>query len=215
LLVPGPTFKASLGHRQARQQLSPFFCVDGALMRQGRLETAPRFLKCGGLESALAGHRQVTDQSPAVGKRTCLDKMVSDLPGALLKHRRRAAIEAYNQALAEYRYTVLVAFQNVADSLHAIESDADALKADAIAERSASESFTLARDQYQAGYIPYLSLLVAENSYQQTIISLVQAEASRYADTAALFQALGDGWWKRSDVVASDVARQDSRSLIP
>ena len=135
--------------------------------------------------------------------------------GGTLLHLRRAAIEAYNQALAEYRYTVLVAFQNVADSLHAIETDADALKADAIAERSASESFKLARDQYQAGYIPYLSLLVAENSYQQTIISLVQAEASRYADTAALFQALGGGWWKRSDVAPSEVARDDPRSLIP
>src|SRR5216683_1921131 len=135
--------------------------------------------------------------------------------GGTLMHRKRAAIEAYNQALAEYRYTVLIAFQNVADSLHALESDADAVKAEAIAERSASESFRLARDQYQAGYIPYLSLLVAENSYQQTIISLVQAEASRYADTAALFQALGGGWWNRSDVIASDVARQDPRSLIP
>jgi NodT family efflux transporter outer membrane factor (OMF) lipoprotein len=135
--------------------------------------------------------------------------------GGTLKHRRRAAIDAYNQTLEEYRYTVLIAFQNVADSLHALETDADALKADAIAEHSASESFKLARDQYQAGYIPYLSLLVAENSYQQTIISLVQAEASRYADTAALFQALGGGWWKRSDVVASDVARSDPRSLIP
>jgi NodT family efflux transporter outer membrane factor (OMF) lipoprotein len=135
--------------------------------------------------------------------------------GGTLKHRRRAAIEAYNQALAEYRYTVLVAFQNVADSLHAIETDADALKADAIAERSAAESFRLARDQYQAGYIPYLSLLVAENSYQQTIISLVQAEAGRFADTAALFQALGGGWWNRSDVVASDASPKDPRSLIP
>jgi NodT family efflux transporter outer membrane factor (OMF) lipoprotein len=135
--------------------------------------------------------------------------------GGTLMHRRRAAIEAYNQTLAEYRYTVMIAFENVADSLHALESDADALKAEAIAERSASESVSLAREQYQAGYIPYLSLLVAENSYQQTIISLVQAEARRYADTAALFQALGGGWWNRSDVIASDVARQDPRSLIP
>jgi NodT family efflux transporter outer membrane factor (OMF) lipoprotein len=135
--------------------------------------------------------------------------------GGILMHRRRAAIEAYNQVLAEYRYTVLVAFQNVADALHALESDADALKAEAIAERSASESYGLARDQYQAGYIPYLSLLVAENSYQQTIISLVQAEASRYADTAALFQALGGGWWNRSDFIASEVSSQDPRSLKP
>lgn len=135
--------------------------------------------------------------------------------GGTLLHRRRAAIEAYNQALAEYRYTVLTACQNVADSLHALEIDADALKADAIAERSASESYKLARDQYQAGYIPYLSLLVAENSYQQTIINLVQAEASRYADTAAMFQSLGGGWWNRSDVIASDNSREEPRSLIP
>jgi NodT family efflux transporter outer membrane factor (OMF) lipoprotein len=135
--------------------------------------------------------------------------------GGTLLHRRRAAIEAYNQALAEYRYTVLIAFQNVADSLHALETDADALKEEAVAEGSASESFKLARDQYQAGYIPYLSLLVAENSYQQTIVSLVQAEASRYVDTAALFQALGGGWWKRADVVRSDVASQDPGSHIP
>jgi NodT family efflux transporter outer membrane factor (OMF) lipoprotein len=135
--------------------------------------------------------------------------------GGTLLHRRRAAIEAYNQALAEYRYTVLLAFQNVADALHALESDADAVKSDAIAERSAAESFRLARDQYQAGYIPYLSMLVTENSYQETIISLVQAEASRYADSAALFEALGGGWWHRSDVIASDVSRQDPRSLIP
>jgi NodT family efflux transporter outer membrane factor (OMF) lipoprotein len=135
--------------------------------------------------------------------------------GGTLLHRRRAAIEAYNQVLAEYRYTVLVAFQNVADALHAIESDADALKAEAIAERSAAESFRLARDQYQAGYIPYLSLLVAQNFYQQTIISLVQAKANRYADTAALFQALGGGWWNRSDVIASDGTHQDPRRLTP
>jgi NodT family efflux transporter outer membrane factor (OMF) lipoprotein len=134
--------------------------------------------------------------------------------GGTLLHRRRAAIEAFNQALAEYRYTVLIAFQNVADALHVLENDADALNANAIAERSAAESLRLASDQYRAGYIPYLSLLVAENSYQQTMVTLVQAEASRYADTAALFEALGGGWWNRSDAIASGVSH-DPRSLIP
>jgi NodT family efflux transporter outer membrane factor (OMF) lipoprotein len=135
--------------------------------------------------------------------------------GGTLRHRRRAAIAAYDQALAQYRYTVLVAFQNVADSLHALQSDADFVKAQAAAERSAAESFGVAREQYQAGYIAYPSLLATEYAYQQTIISLVQGEASRYADTAALFQALGGGWWNRSDAIASDLARQDPRSLIP
>jgi len=111
---------------------------------------------------------------------------------ATLLHRRRAAIAAYDQALAAYRYTVLVAFQNVADSLRALQSDADYVKAQAAAERSASESYRVAREQYQAGYIAYPSLLAAEYAYQQTLLALVQAEASRYTDTAALFKP-----WRR------------------
>jgi NodT family efflux transporter outer membrane factor (OMF) lipoprotein len=124
--------------------------------------------------------------------------------GGTLLHRRRAAIAAYDQALAEYRYTVLVAFQNVADSLRALQSDADLVKAQAAAEHSAAESFRVAREQYQAGYIAYPSLLAAEYAYQQTLLALVQAEASRYTDTAALFQALGGGWWNRSDVIPTN-----------
>jgi outer membrane protein TolC len=97
-----------------------------------------------------------------------------------------------------------VAFQNVADSLRALESDADYLKAQRAAEHSASESYRVAREQYQAGYIAYPSLLAAQYAYQQTLLTLVQAEASRYADTAALFQALGGGWWNRSDVISAN-----------
>jgi NodT family efflux transporter outer membrane factor (OMF) lipoprotein len=120
--------------------------------------------------------------------------------GGTLLHRRRAAIAGYDQALTEYRYTVLVAFQNVADALHALQFDAATVRADAIAERSAERNLSVARTQYDGGYIPYLSLLSAENYYQQTLLTLIQAQAMRYADTAALFQALGGGWWNRSDV---------------
>jgi NodT family efflux transporter outer membrane factor (OMF) lipoprotein len=132
--------------------------------------------------------------------------------GGTLLHRRRAAIAAYDQALAEYRYTVLVAFQNVADSLRALQADADFVKAQAAAEHSALQSFRVASEQYQAGYIAYTSLLTAEYAYQQALLTLVQAEASRYADTAALFQALGGGWWNRSDVVPTN--RDDVTSAI-
>jgi outer membrane protein TolC len=58
----------------------------------------------------------------------------------------------------------------------------------------------LARKQFQAGYVNYLALLNAEQSYQQAVINLVQSQANRYADTAALFQALGGGWWNRPDI---------------
>jgi NodT family efflux transporter outer membrane factor (OMF) lipoprotein len=120
-----------------------------------------------------------------------------------LRHRERAAQAAFTQAAEQYRSTVLTAFQNVADTLHALQQDADALKAAADAKHAANRTLDLARKQYQSGYVGYLALLSAELAYQQAVINLVQAQANRYADTAALFQALGGGWWNRPDVPKS------------
>ncbi len=122
--------------------------------------------------------------------------------GGTLLHRQRAAEAAYDQAAAQYRSVVLTAFQNVADTLHAIQSDADALKAAVAAERAAAKSLAIAQKQLELGDISYLALLNAEQTYQQAVVNLVQAIANRYADTVALFQALGGGWWNRSDVAA-------------
>jgi NodT family efflux transporter outer membrane factor (OMF) lipoprotein len=119
--------------------------------------------------------------------------------GGTLLHRQRAAEAAYDQAAAQYRSVVLTAFQNVADTLHAIQSDADALKASVAAERAADKSLSIAHSQLELGNISYLALLNAEQTYQQAMINLVQALANRYADTAALFQALGGGWWNGPD----------------
>ena len=118
--------------------------------------------------------------------------------GTLL-HKKRAADAAFDQAAAMYRSTVITAFQNVADSLHALQSDADTLKAAYAAERAAFKSLEIARRQLQLGAIGYLGLLTAENTYNTALLALVQAQAARYADTAALFQALGGGWWNRTD----------------
>ena len=123
--------------------------------------------------------------------------------GGTLLHRERAARAAYTQAAEQYRSTVLTAFQNVADTLNALQQDADALKAAAAAKDASSVTLDLARKQYQSGYVSYLALLSAEQAYLQAVINLVQAQANRYADTAALFQALGGGWWNRSDVPKS------------
>ncbi|MGC2234308.1 MAG: efflux transporter outer membrane subunit, partial [Candidatus Acidiferrum sp.] len=120
--------------------------------------------------------------------------------GGTLLHRERAARAAYTQAAEQYRSTVLTAFQNVADTLNALQQDADALKAAAAAKDAAAVTLDLARKQFQAGYVNYLAVLNAEQSYQQAMINLVQAQANRYADTAALFQALGGGWWNRPDI---------------
>jgi len=118
--------------------------------------------------------------------------------GTLL-HKKRAADAAFDQAAAMYRSTVITALQNVADALHAVQSDADTLKAAAAAERAAFKSLEIARRQLQLGAISYLGLLTAENTYDIALLALVQARAARYADTAALFQALGGGWWNRED----------------
>ncbi len=120
--------------------------------------------------------------------------------GGTLLHQERAARAAYVQAAEQYRGTVLTAFQNVADTLAAVEQDAEGLKAAASAADAAKVTLDLSERQWRDGYASYLSLLSAEQAYQQARISLVQAQANRYADTAALFQALGGGWWRRSDL---------------
>jgi NodT family efflux transporter outer membrane factor (OMF) lipoprotein len=120
--------------------------------------------------------------------------------GGTLLHRERAARAGYTQAAEQYRSTVLTAFQNVADTLNALQEDAEALKTASAAKDAAAVTLDLATKQYQTGYVNYLALLSAEQSYQQALINLVQAQANRYADTAALFQALGGGWWNRQDL---------------
>ena len=95
---------------------------------------------------------------------------------------------------------MITAFQNVADSLRAIQADAVALQKAAASEKAAAKSLEISRHRLELGDINYISLLNAQQTYQQALVSLVQARAARYADTVALFQALGGGWWNRSDV---------------
>jgi NodT family efflux transporter outer membrane factor (OMF) lipoprotein len=125
--------------------------------------------------------------------------------GSLL-HKQRAAEAAFDQTAAQYRSTVIAALQNVADALRALQADADALKAAAAAQQAAAASLNITRRQLQLGAVNYLALLTAESAYQQALIGVVQAQASRFADTAALFQALGGGWWNRIDLGPSKTA---------
>lgn len=117
--------------------------------------------------------------------------------GFALLHRKRAAEAVLEQAAAQYRATVLGAFQNVADTLAAIEYDARGLRAAAVAESATAESLAIARRQLELGDISYLGLLTSELAYHQAVIARIQAQAGRYSDTTALFQALGGGWWNR------------------
>jgi NodT family efflux transporter outer membrane factor (OMF) lipoprotein len=124
--------------------------------------------------------------------------------------RRRAAEAAFEQVGAQYRSTVITAFQNVADALSALKVDAESLKAAVAAERAAKRTLDITLKQQEFGAVNYLALLSAQQAYQQTLVVRVQAQASRLADTAALFQALGGGWWNRP-VPAPTTARSGDR----
>jgi NodT family efflux transporter outer membrane factor (OMF) lipoprotein len=116
--------------------------------------------------------------------------------GALV-HKRRAADAALDEAAAQYRAAVILACQNVADTLRALQADADALKASADATQAAKATFDLAQRQRALGTISLVAVLNAEQSYLAAELALVQAQANRYSDTAGLFQSLGGGWWNR------------------
>jgi NodT family efflux transporter outer membrane factor (OMF) lipoprotein len=120
--------------------------------------------------------------------------------GGTLLHKQRQAVAAARQAADTYRNTVITAFQNVADVLTALSGDARALQANQRAERAAARSLGLARMQYGAGGVAYLTVLTAQTQYQNAVIGLIKAEAARYTDTVALFAALGGGWWNRDDL---------------
>jgi NodT family efflux transporter outer membrane factor (OMF) lipoprotein len=114
--------------------------------------------------------------------------------GGTLRAKSRAAQQGLTQAAAQYRGVVMAALQDVADALHVIQSDAQALKAAATATQAATRMGELARKQYEAGGVDFQTLLVAQQNEQLAIINLVQAQTNRLGDTAALFQALGGGW---------------------
>ena len=126
--------------------------------------------------------------------------------GGALNAQRRAAIAAFDAAAAQYRSTLLVAFQNVADALRALQFDADTLKTQAEAEAIARQSLDLSNQQFRLGALNYVQLLTAQQAVLQTRTALVQAQAARYADTAALFQALGGGWWNRGALADATLA---------
>ncbi len=119
--------------------------------------------------------------------------------GGTLFHQLQGAKDTYQAAAWTYRGTVIGAVQNVADTLRALQTDADALRAATDFERAAKTSLDLANQQMQTGNANVLLLLNAQQAYLQATIQVVQARAARLSDTAALFQALGGGWWNREE----------------
>jgi NodT family efflux transporter outer membrane factor (OMF) lipoprotein len=123
--------------------------------------------------------------------------------GGQLSRQRQAALYGFEVAEAQYRSTVLAAFANVADVLNALRFDAEVLRAQEVAADTAAQSLEITTERFRAGAIAYLPLLDAQRTYQQARISLAQSQGARFADTVALFQALGGGWWNRPEIVTA------------
>jgi NodT family efflux transporter outer membrane factor (OMF) lipoprotein len=127
--------------------------------------------------------------------------------GGTLWYQRKAAIEVYQASASDYRQVVVSAFQQVADSLRAVEHDAETLKAQAAALAAADQALRLVQTNYQAGLVNYLQVLTADNQYQQAKLSYIQAQALRLQDSAALFVALGRGWWNTEAKTGKDLSK--------
>jgi NodT family efflux transporter outer membrane factor (OMF) lipoprotein len=125
------------------------------------------------------------------------------IDGGTLRYKQQAAEETLAQSMAQYRGAVLVAFQNVVDTLRALQADARVLSAAIAAERAAQRSMDLVRRQIDQGQVSLPILLNAQQAFLQTSLARVQAEAARLADAVALFQALGGGWWNRPENIPS------------
>jgi NodT family efflux transporter outer membrane factor (OMF) lipoprotein len=127
--------------------------------------------------------------------------------GGALFHKREARVASFEQAAAKYRSTVIGAFQNVADALQAIKHDARTLRAQVLAETVAAQSLEIARAQYLGGTTTYSTVLNAEQTLLNARLNRVKAQAARFADTTALLQALGGGWWNRIDETPASQAK--------
>jgi NodT family efflux transporter outer membrane factor (OMF) lipoprotein len=132
--------------------------------------------------------------------------------GGTLSARRKAALAATRAASDQYQATVISAFQNVADVLQALQFDAQTLNAAQAAVDAAQQSLVVTQNQFKLGGQPLTAVLTAQTTYQNAVLTQAKAAATRLADTAGLFQALGGGWWHRADV---DPAAQKCCGLIP
>jgi len=130
--------------------------------------------------------------------------------GGTLWFGRQAALDAYQLSLSNYRQTVLSAFAQVADILRALEHDAELVDAQSHAVNAAEEALRLIQASYQAGTANYVQVLVADGLYHQAKIGYLQALAQRYQDTAALFVALGGGWWNADEIVTGTATNKES-----
>jgi NodT family efflux transporter outer membrane factor (OMF) lipoprotein len=119
--------------------------------------------------------------------------------GGALRAKRRAAIDLRDQHLALYRQTVLSAFAQVADFIRALEHDAEQLQAELQTVQNSKIALDLVQDNYKAGMVNYLQVILADIQYRQARIGYLQARAQQMQDIAAMYVALGGGWQHDED----------------
>lgn len=129
--------------------------------------------------------------------------------GGTLWFRRKATIDAYQTASANYRQTALSAFAQIADTLRALEHDAEAVKAQSYSLNKATESLQLVQKNYEAGLANYVQVLIVDIQFYQARINYIQAKTQRLQDTVALFTALGGGWWNKEDKAIEEGTKKD------
>jgi NodT family efflux transporter outer membrane factor (OMF) lipoprotein len=134
--------------------------------------------------------------------------------GGALEAQRRAAVDAYDAALATYEQTVLVAFGQVADVMQALKHDGELLEAQRRALESAEATLRLTRTTYQYGNVGVLQVLDAQRLAEQARLGYVRAQAQRYLDTVQFLTAMGGGWWDwqaRDDAARPAMKRSSAR----
>jgi len=135
--------------------------------------------------------------------------------GGTLRAREKEARQRFLQAQAQYRGTVLDAFVEVANAMQALQHDTDSYKARTTALDAARENRDLAREQYQKGRVSELTVLTAEQQYQNGLLTEVRADVQRFADAANLFHALGGGWWNSQQNAVLEPVSRDSALDLP
>ncbi len=191
--IPAKLIEQRPDVRQAEEALHAASAADGVALAN----LLPQFSISADVgSSALTLHQLFTPYTGFWDLGASLSQIL--FQGGALVHRHRAADAALDEAGAQYRGAVILACQNVEDTLRALQADADASQASSHAEQAAQRTFELAQKQRALGTLSTVALLNAEQSLLQARLAVVQARANRYADTAGLFQALGGGWWNRT-----------------
>jgi NodT family efflux transporter outer membrane factor (OMF) lipoprotein len=115
--------------------------------------------------------------------------------GGALRAQKQGAVDAFRVEAANYQQTVLTSFGQVADTLTAIENDAQLLDRQRSASESAGTARALIQETLRGGEVTVLQVLDAERQYAQARLGYTRAKAQRFVDTAQLFNAMGGGWW--------------------